>query len=342
MAESALSSSTFSDRLFTEAVKATSDLVEPISIVQKDGDKNLNVVTLNGVDLLPDAQSQRQDLIDYFEEICNFIEGQVISSDVEDEELQQDLISEIEKKHFKISSSNECFFDMDDLEAQLLPGRGTFLVQAFRQVENLDQKKIDKLESYLNAFCSKGINCSYKSYFFPHLNVAGPGALSPLLLRLLTDGITLFSINVEHLESLFEKLYDCCCGSASSATSEPNNMGRLCLCCIWTNNAVAQFNERTNTATNPSEDSKTNHTNFLQQTTFLTVSKLFAKENKISNHVNLLQSVIKPDNTDYYYMADENPFANVDIYEKNGAYFVKLTDDDEKETLLHQSVHMSS
>lgn len=318
-------------RVLEELVKDASALIEPLSIVDKKGD--LNVVTLKGIDILSSTKGQREDLIKYFEEIFNFVAKEAISNEIQDEQLQTDIISEIEKKHVYTNTTNNYFFDLGDLEGQLLPKKGAFLLQPFKPLPNINKKMIEELKEYIDASCHNGIDCTFKSYFFPHLNIPGPCVLSPLLLRLLTFGVTLFSINIEHLEDLFEKIYDCCLNSDKSLSK-----ARLCLCCIWTNNAMAQFSTTTNVATQPSkEQTSTSHTNFLEQTTFLTVPKNFTGNQPIYKPVNLLQSVIKTDNIEHYYMADENPFDNISVYEKDGMYHVQYKDTENKETLL-QSV----
>lgn len=313
-----------------ELVKDASELIEPLSIVEKD---DLNVVTLKGVDILSSTQGEREDLVKYFEEIYNFIAKEAISNEIEDEQLQRDMISEIEKKHVCTNTTNDCFFDLDDLEGQLLPKKGAFLMQSFSHLLNIDKRKIKKLEEYIDTSCHNGVDCTFKTYFFPHLNIPGPCVLSPLLLRLLTFGVTMFCTNTEHMEDIFEKLYDCCLNSDENLSKT-----RICLCCIWTNNAMAQFSITSNVATRPSEEqTSTNHTNFLKQTTFITVPKYFSKNQPIYNSINLLQSVVKIDNLEHYYMADENPFEGVTIQEKDGIYKVHYKDTENNRTLL-QSV----
>lgn len=298
--------------------------------MEKDG---LNVVTLKGVDILSNTQGERNDFIKYFEEIYNFITKEAISNGTEDEQLQRDVISMIEQKHVKTNTINDCFFDLDDLEGQLLPKKGAFLLQPFTYLPSINKKMIKELEEYIDASCQNGIDCTFKTYFFSHLNIPGPCVLSPLLLRLLTVGVTMFCTNTEYLEDLFEKIYDCCLNSDTRLLKS-----RLCLCCIWTNNAMAQFSVTTNVATQPSEEhTATNHTNFLKQTTFLTVPKHFSQNQLICRPINLLQSVVKIDNIEHYYMADENPFDSVTIYEKDGIYHVQYKDTDINKTLL-QSV----
>jgi hypothetical protein len=315
--------------ILDELVKDASELIEPLSIVEKDG---LNVVTLKGVDILSNTQGTRDDLIKYFEEIYNFIAKEAISNEIEDEQLQKDAISIIEQKHVQANTMHDYFFDLDDLEGQLLPKKGAFLMQSFKHLPDINKKLITELEEYIDTSCQNGIDCTFKTYFFPHLNIPGPCVLSPLLLRLLTVGVTMFSINTEYLQDLFEKLYDCCC-------SDIKNKSRLCLCCIWTNNAMAQFTAATNVATQPSkEHTTTNHTNFIKQTTFLTVPKHFSQNQLICKPINLLQSVIKIDNIEHYYMADENPFANIMIYKKNGIYNVQYNGTKNDKSLLQSAI----
>lgn len=315
-----------------ELVKEASELIEPLSIVEKDG---LNVVTLKGIDCLSSTQGERADLVDYFEEIYKFIAKEAISeNDIGNEALQRDAISIIEQKHVHLNESNEYFFDLEDLDGQLLPKKGAFLMQPFTHLPNINKQMIKELEDYIDTPCSNGIDCTFKSYFFPHLNIPGPCVLSPLLLRLLTCGLTMFSPSSEHLEDLFGKLYECCLNSDKNLSKS-----RLCLCCIWTNNAMAQFSIATNVATKSSdEQTSTNHTNFLKQTTFLTVPKTFIHNQPISKPLNLLQSIIKTHDIQHYFMADENPFETITIFEKDGMYHVQNKDTSGKNKTLLQSV----
>lgn len=315
-----------------ELVKEASELIEPLSIVEKDG---LNLVTLKGIDVLSNTQGDRKDLVNYFEEIYKFIAKEaVLENDMEDEQLQRDIISIIEQKHVHLNSSNEYFFNLDDLQGQLLPKKGAFLMQPFMHIPNINKQMIKELEDYIDTPCSNGIDCTFKSYFFPHLNIPGPSVLSPLLLRLLTDGLTMFYTNTKHLEDLFEKLYNCCLNYDKNLSK-----ARLCLCCIWTNNAMAQFSIGTNVATRPSdEQTSTNHTNFLKQTTFLTVPKTFIHNQPICKPINLLQSIVKTDDIEHYYMADENPFETIEIIEKDGRYHVQNKDNFKTGKSLLQSI----
>jgi hypothetical protein len=102
-----------------------------------------------------------------------------------------------------VDVSNYATYDMEDLSFNLTPRRSCFL-EPYKKA--LSDTTYQTMVEILDAKCSNGEGCYYKTTVFPHVDSIGPVALSAWVGEIFTR-ILVSCTNDQHIEDICEQVY---------------------------------------------------------------------------------------------------------------------------------------
>lgn len=345
--------------ILRKAALATADLAQPVRVFP--GETGGFVFQTNKGENMPADMTERseEDARRFFEEICSFVDEQMGTADNEDE-IPVDFLTAPE--WFGPYRYMDAFYCLRDLSLQLDPNRARTLLDPVREhhrvwegdADDADGEPVGRfaeLEAVLERKCSMGSSCVYR-FLFPHVDdtAAGPVAISPVVLSLLTRGVSMAAVNESSLTGLLEAVStvllpdgrrrrrrekaDCAPFDAFSQPSVPSSSScinaDLCICCLFAKQTRSYVDASTEVAIHKDCE------NLLAATTFLGVmDTVSAKEGRRKNEVDFFAPIVNVHDRDRCYLADRSPFAEYRIEKKptgNGTGYVWVVIRDERPT----------
>lgn len=293
-----------------KAALATAALAQPVRLTaRKDGDFVFQ--TSKGVNTPSNVTEEKAaEMRCFFEDLCSFVDEHVGVKDCEDG-IMIDPVTDPE--WFGPYRHDKAFYVLDDLTYQLDPNRSkTFLTSIFNgKCRNtvISASILDCLKKALDKKCERDLSCVYRLYY-PHVQTAGPVAMSPVLMNFLSAGVQLFMVNNTSLE---EFLNHCISVVLPKSDKEndiqyaPHLFGgdkqpvspNICICCLLA--------EQTRSSISASQEVayKENETGLIEATTFIGVRKILKEQEAFhTNEVDLFAPTINIHGEDNFYMAD--------------------------------------
>ena len=301
------------------AALASADLTQPVRFFS--GEKGGFVLQTAKGENTPARISEQSvdEMTSYFEEILNKLDKEVALAEEEDE-IPVDLLTA--PPWFGPYKYMDAFYCLDDLSFQLDPNRSKTLLDPIFKVlvdppadYTLTSPKIRSLRAILDGECSQGLSCVYRM-LYPEVKRAGPIALSPCVLAILTHGVSIASVNrsslVEILSAVASVLMpDSSDDSSSHDASQFNSTHKTssltpdyCICCLLAKQTRSYVD-----ASNEIAYSE-NREGLLTATTFIGVMKTdMGEEGSRKREVDFFAPTVNIDDRERCYLADKSPFS---------------------------------
>ena len=219
------------------AALATAELVEPVRLVA-DGNEGFAVLSSRGENTPSSVTNTSKEMMDIFwEDVLALLDRNVHSSftgnNDEDGPGPDFLTAPTWYGPFGHMDSH---YNLDDLTFQLHPDRCRALIdpiysgylQTPRSEFARDSATMLEICAKLDATCSNGASCIYRKCF-PHVDRAGPELISPVLINLLTHGVTIAAGTLDGMEGLLESVR---LALGNTSHQGVKTIRPLCVCCL--------------------------------------------------------------------------------------------------------------
>ena len=309
------STSGIKQTILERAAIATADLAQPVRLVP--GETGGWVLMTPKGENTPAhvTENSEYEMQQFFEDIAMFVDKNVAHAESEDSTPVCMLTA---PEWFGPYRHMGAFYTLEDLSLQLDPNRSKTVIDPIYDVlvspspeYTLGSPKIRGLKAVLDKSCSRRLSCVYRQRY-PHVESAGPVALSPVVLSLLTRGIQIAALNQDSLQGILAAVTDVLLPSntdqsksdASQCTSASINItADQCICCLLTQQTRSYIDASTEVAYQ--EDSN----GLLSATTFIGVMKTkMAELGCRKNEVDFFAPSVNIHDRDRCYLADYIPF----------------------------------
>jgi len=308
------------DATLLRAALASADLTQPVRFFS--GETGGFVLQTTKGENTPARISEQSvnEMTTYFEEILNKLDQEVALAEDEDK-IPVDLLTA--PPWFGPYQYMGTFYCLDDLSFQLDPNRSKTLLDPIFKVlveppadYNLTSPKIIRLKAVLNGECSQGLSCVYRM-LYPEVQRAGPIALSPCVIAMLTHGVSIASVNrsslVELLSAVVSALVPETSDDLSSHDASQFNSTHktspltpdYCICCLLAKQTRSYVDASNEVAYSE------NRKGLLNATTFIGVMKTdMGEQGSRKREVDYFAPVINIDDSERCYLADKSPFSD--------------------------------
>jgi hypothetical protein len=302
-----------------DAARATADLTQPVRLIP--GETGGFILQTNKGENMPAGMTKESAHTNrtFFEKLLLFVDEKMGVDEETDDETVTDAITAPE--WFGPYKHTGAFYCLEDLSLQLDPNRSATLLEPLRDIRRSDDDDddddvFDRLAAVLDQKCMMNSSCVYR-LLYPHVDAAGPIALSPIVLTLLTRGVTLAAVNVRAMSELVEAVASVLLPEQpmdkrdvwqADAFRNKTTSTNLCISCILANQTRSYVDAYSETAINTDVDG------LLEATTFLGVLKTAeAHEGRLRNEVDFFSPVVNVHEKHRCYLADGNPFAEYNV-----------------------------
>jgi len=318
-----------------KAAIATADLAQPVRCIRAETDGFI-LQTAKGENTPARISQQSCDeMSSYFEEIRSFLDKEVAGAEDEDE-MPVDLLTAPDWfGHYKYM---EAFYVLDDLSFELDPNRSKTLLDPIYKIlvhppedYAADSPKILGLKAALDGECSQGLSCVYRA-LYPEVQRAGPVALNPCVIGLLTHGVNVIaSTNQTALLELLSAVADILMPANSGGESNTNNDAHqfnsdqkpstmhpnYCICCILAKQTRSYVDASKEVAYGENQDG------VLTDTTLIGVREtIMGKEACEKTETNFFAPTVNIHDHQRCYLADRSPFGEYRLEKRKGSFWV--------------------
>jgi len=340
------------------AALATADLSQPVRFF--NGETGGFVLQTAKGENTPARISEQSldEMTAYFEEILSVLDKEVALADDEDGTAVDLLTAPAWFGPYKYM---DAFYVMDDLSFQLDPNRSKTLIEPIYNILTqpptdyaIDSPNILGLKAVLDGECSQGLSCVYRM-LYPEVKRAGPVALSPCAIALLTHGIHVIaaanqSALVEILSAVTSVLVPANNGESKTDDASQFNSGRKsspilpdhCICCLLAKQARSYVDASKEVAYSENRDG------LLTATTFIGIMKTnMGVEGNLKAEVDFFAPTVNIHDGQRCYLADKSPFCEYRLVRREREnrdplwVVVRSASDDTTPNKLHAAVGVS-
>ena len=306
--------------ILQRAALAACDLTQPVRLTRNEGDGYV-FDTCKGENVPNEITRQSADEITQFHEsLLSIIDKRYAEAE---DGISADTITEAE--WFGPYKHHDHFYCLEDLSYQLDPNRSKTLLDPILNTFGkrsdelpLTSQRIELLRAELDKECQEAEACIYRLYF-PEVGRSGPVALSPIVLKLLTEGQIVAAVNTSSLQCLLDAVLSTLVymkeeehGNESDMIgcdlSAFSNLPAQCICCLLTKQTRSYIDTRTEVGCQLSKE------NLLSWTTWIGVLKTeMVKNGHTVNETNFLSPVANIHDSKRCYLADSSPFSEYEL-----------------------------
>ena len=299
-----------------KAALASADLAQPVRFFPGETG-GFVLQTAKGENTPARISEQSVDeMTTYFEEILNKLDKEVALAQNEDE-IPVDLLTA--PPWFGPYEYMDAFYCLDDLSFQLDPNRSKTLLDPIFKVlfdpptdYNPESPKIIGLKAILDGECSQGLSCVYRM-LYPEVQRAGPIALSPCVIAILTHGVSIASVNRSSLVEILSAVASVLMPEVNddSDASQFNSSHKIspltpdcCICCLLAKQTRSYVDASKEVAYGE------NREGLLKATTFIGVMETdMAEEGSRKTEVDFFAPNVNVHDSERCYLADKSPFS---------------------------------
>lgn len=305
--------------ILERAALATADLTQPVRLIKGEtGGYILQTAKGENTPAKVTEQSE-EEISQYFEEIMTVLDREVTRTENEDE-MPVDMLTA--PQWFGPFRHQGAFYCLQDLSLQLDPNRSKTILEPIYKILTAPSpdcefrsKRVQALKSLLDAKCSQNLSCVYRLRY-PQVGKAGPVALCPVVLTMLTRGVTVSAANHMTIEEILLAVMDVLLpvvGKDNCKRHEPqSNFPELsstsfstdmCICCLLCKQTRSYVDASSEVAYQEDKDG------LLSATTFLGVMKTdMGKLGCVKTEVDYFSPVVNVHDQGRCYLADKTPF----------------------------------
>jgi len=310
------------DATLLRAALASADLTQPVRFFAGETG-GFVLQTAKGENTPARISEQSVDeMTTYFEEILNKLDKEVALAE-EEGEIPVDLLTA--PPWFGPYKYMDAFYCLDDLSFQLDPNRSKTLLDPIFKVlidppadYTPESPKIRSVRAILDCECSQGLSCVYRM-LYPDVKRAGPIALSPCVIAILTHGVSIASVNRSSLVEILSAVASVLMPETSDDSSSSHDASQFnlthktsplapdyCICCLLSKQTRSYVDASNEVAYCE------NREGLLNATTFIGVMKTcMGEESSRKREVDFFAPTVNiNDRDERCYLADKSPFSD--------------------------------